>query len=164
MNKPLIECNITGAAYSPNGFSQAVMSKDRTHNPPNRRQWLRPFSHSDWRSSVSLCRCLRREDKIKSRKAEKKKNKACSKHYYEQSSLFSSFCCCSVDSRATAKSGGKKREPRYGVVAFRPCTKPASVCVCMQFLRKWKFTNVSLVAPVANSRKKSCAYFFFFFS
>ena len=35
---PLIERNLTGAAYSPNGFSQAFMTKDRTHDPSNKGQ------------------------------------------------------------------------------------------------------------------------------
>ena len=44
---PSIEHNLTGATCSPNGFSQDVMTEDQTHDPPNRRQRLRPFSHSD---------------------------------------------------------------------------------------------------------------------
>ena len=31
-----------------NGSGQAVMTEDRTHDPPNRKQQLRPFSHSDF--------------------------------------------------------------------------------------------------------------------
>ena len=43
---PSIEPNLTGAAYSPNGFSQVAMTKAQTRNPVIRVRAFRPLCPS----------------------------------------------------------------------------------------------------------------------